>query len=556
MGRRSKSRGKSGRRSASTNSYKNVSAASRAKSAVNKSLGRSKSGPTNSQVTTGGSTSVQRADPKNILDEFLQGVNRKDEGIINQYVQNPLFQGRYFSQEQILNSEGITLNRLMSKVLNLQRVNINKAPSQVDFTNYGKMYVFFTKPDLHLFENSGMGINQSIIDNNPDLYMRIMRNPAVARSLQILPGNAAHQSHSGGMVHLLGNLCSEVNSPEISMSVTQAPKNQKGFGISYLGDFWESLQEGDIEISFIDTKDRDVSTMLEIWALYAEGVRNGNIFKKYDYIANNIIDYGCTIYIVAVDESMNILSHTALVGCFPRSFNMELLNYRATMLTAQNFIGPFSYTWHVSFVAKPNAHSTTRAFNYVSGYGAAIEQHVDVNTTEVAQAYMHKKVAGYWHHNGLTMDMETLTDYPYHFSLFDKFAEIPGISHNVLSSGVVQYTLAFASKDLGKTNRPEDFWRGPFTKERNRWKDAEIGIPGLVIATGFGDANSAGYGNLLNVGRYGPMTQNGVRGVYQGGWRNWNSGANRFGKNFGVNAANNANVFRNALRSLTGINRR
>ena len=142
------------------------------------------------------------------------------------------------------------------------------------------------------------------------------------------------------------------------------------------------------------------------------------------------------------------------------------------------------------------------------------------------------------------------------FLLFDKFAEIPGISHNVLSSGVVQYTLAFASKDLGKTNRPEDFWRGPFTKERNRWKDAEIGIPGLVIATGFGDANSAGYGNLLNVGRYGPMTQNGIRGVYQGGWRNWNSGANRFGKNFGVNAANNANVFRNALRSLTGINRR
>ena len=45
MGRRSKSRGKSGRRSASTNSYKNASAASRAKSAVNKSLGRSKTGP-------------------------------------------------------------------------------------------------------------------------------------------------------------------------------------------------------------------------------------------------------------------------------------------------------------------------------------------------------------------------------------------------------------------------------------------------------------------------------------------------------------------------------
>ena len=86
MGRRSKSRGKSGRRSASTNSYKNASAASRAKSAVNKSLGRSKTGPTNSQVTTGGSTSVQRADPKNILDEFLQGVNRKTRALlINMY---------------------------------------------------------------------------------------------------------------------------------------------------------------------------------------------------------------------------------------------------------------------------------------------------------------------------------------------------------------------------------------------------------------------------------------------------------------------------------------
>lgn len=554
MGRKSKAGGSSRRRGASTNSASNAFNAAKRKANEQFNAGKKNTGPTNSQVNSG--SSAPRVEPRNILDEFLQGVHRKDTGEIDQFIRNPLFQGRFISQEQILNSEGITLNRLMSKVMNLQRININKAPSQVDFTNYGKMYVFFTRPDLHLFENAGMTINQSIIDNNPDLYMRIMRNPAVARSLQILPGNAAHQSHSGGMINLLGNLCSEVNSPEISMSVTQAPKNQKGFGISYLGDFWESLQEGDIDISFIDTKDRDITTMLEIWMLYAEGVRNGNIFKKYEYIANNIIDYGCTIYIMAVDESMNILSHTALVGCFPRSFNMELLNYRATMLTAQNFIGPFSYTWHVSFVSKPNAHSTTRAFNYVSGYGAAIEQHVDVNTTEVAQAYMHKKVAGYWHHNGLTMDMETLTDYPYHFSLFDKFAEIAGISHNVLSSGVVQYTLAFASKDLGKANKPEDFWLGPVTKERNRWKDADIGIPGLIIATGFDDSNSAGYGNLLNIGKYGPMTQNGVRGVYQGGWRNWNSGANRFGKNFGVNAANNANVFRNALRSLTGINRK
>lgn len=550
MGRKSKASGSKPSKTSITPKKKSPRTESQDKANISK-----KEGPTNPEVN--GGSSGNKVIARNVLDEFLQGVHRKDEADINEYIKNPLFQGRYISQEQILNSEGITLNRLVSKVMNLQRVNINKAPSQVDFTNYGKMYVFFTKPDLHLFENSGMKINQSIIDNNPDLYMRIMRNPAVARSLQILPGNAAHQSHSGGLVHLLGNLCSEVNAPEINMSVTQAPKNQKGFGISYLGDFWESLQEGDIQISFIDTKDRDVTTMLEIWMLYAEGVRNGNIFKKYEYIANNIIDYGCSIYIMAVDESMNILSHTALVGCFPRSFNMELLNYRATMLTAQNFIGPFGFTWHVSFVAKPNAHSTVRAFNYVSGYGSAVEQHIDVGTTEVSQAYMHKKVAGYWHHNGLTMDMETITNYPYHFSLYDKFAEIPGISHNVLSSGVVQYTLAFVSKDLGSINTPESFWHGPKVTERSRWADAEIErIPGLIIATGFGDSNSAGYGNLLNIGKYGPMTQNGVRGVYQGGWRNWNSGANRFGKNFGVNASNNANVFRNALRGLTGINRR
>ena len=512
----------------------------------------------------GGTTSSGgKSHRKNILDDFIRGADRGNK-LATELKKFSDLTGYSWNPEAILNSEGITLSRLTSKVLNTTRININHAPSQVDFTNFGKMYAFFTKPDLYLFTDDKFNVNQSIKDNYEDLYAKIQRNIPVASSLQIGTGAVPSYGSSGGLNTLLGNLCNEIEVPEVTMSVTPSAKNSKGTGISYIGDFFESLQEGSVSISFIDTRDKDVTTQLEIWAMYAEGERRGAIFKKPDYIGKNVIDYACTIYIMAVDESYNILGLTALVGCFPISLNTDLLKYRATQLVAQDFIGPFTWTFHVSHVAKPNVHKTVEMFNYVTGYGEKI---LKGGSLQNPHNLIYKKKGDYWHHTGVTMDHGFITDYPYHFTLEDKWAELVGINQSLQSSGVVNYTLGFASRNVGKSVSPDDFWMGTkYTDRGSRWKDgAYIRYDkGKVVTdepTSEDTAKAEGIGNPINFAfldnksLYLPYTIDGQAGVYQGNWANWNTGANRYGESTSRTASDNSNTFRGALRFLTGSNR-
>ena len=521
---------------------------------------------TNSEV---GSSQAQYQKPENILDNYFKGIDY-GTGAIKKYTSQEFLMGYGWKLESILNSEGITMNRLLSKVLNTTRININHTPSPVDFTNFGKMYIFFTKPDLYLFKNNNLEINDSIKDNHSDLYMLIKRNTAAALGLQSSIGQSGAFEQGQGFNYLLSNLCNSFSMPELSMTTYQGPKNQYGFGISYIGEFSESLQEGDVEASFIDTRDRDVMIMMQIWMMYAEGVRAGTIFPKGDYIGRKMIDYACSVYTLAVDEAMNIQTFGGCVGVFPRSIPNELLNYKAEALTAQDFIGPFSYTFHVSHVLMPNTHSIVNKFNYSSGYAKIFTS--KATESESSHKLMYKKKNGYWHHSGITMDVGYISSYPYHFTLFDKWAEIAGISFTVLSSGTVVYTLGFASRDMENTTKSTDFWLlNPPTPVRSRWvrgrymramydkygnyKWIEVGEDKWEEDDGSNGAHRAytqSFGWLNNVELYTPFSSNGSGGVYMDGWQNWNSGANRYGYASGLQGANNANVFKSVAGNLLG----
>lgn len=521
-----------------------------------------------SKSTTGRSAKFK----KNVLDDFFKGFDR-GEAIYDEFKSNPEFVGYAWDPERILNTEGITLSRLTSKVLNVSRININHTPSQVDFTNFGKMYAFFTKPDLYLFTDDKFNINQTIKDNAEDLYAKIKRNIPVASALQIGTGKVPSYGASGGLNTLLGNLCNEIEVPEVQMSTTPGPKNGKGTSISYVGDFFESLQEGSINISFIDTRDRDVSTQLDIWATYAEMQRRGVVFKKPDYIGKNIIDYACTIFILCVDESNNIQGIIPLIGCFPTTINTELLKYRATQLVAQDFIGPFNWTFHVSYVGRPNSQKAVEAFNYVTGFGEKVLRGADMKTNP--HKLLYKKKGDWWFHTGVTMDIGYITEYPYHFSLEDKWAEMVGITYSLQSSGVVNYTLAFCSRNLGDPVSRTGLWKGRgHYGEEHRWKkEKAIRVNPATGKTEYYDANlgsnedrsGKGLGAVINFGAldftpaYEPYTFAGASdsashgGTYQGNWDKWNTGSNRYGSSTNVSSTNNSNRFANALRTISGL---
>ena len=278
-----------------------------------------------------------------------------------------------WSMENTLHGIGQTYNRLMSRMLNLQGFNKNKVINVSDYINFGRSYVFITKPDLFIFENAALGvdgINRSIAANCPDLYSKIVKNIDVAKQLQSIYNIMPVTIGGKGFVKLLSNMCTDVSFPTMALTTRDANKNMKGYGIKYGGDFLEDLKATEIEMQFYDNRYNDVRTLIEIWTEYIEGVSQGKIFPKRMYRDMNILDYAVSIYIINVDEVNTITSIGGLVGCYPRSINTTMVAHKSESLDAKFFQGPFSYSWQVSHVCRPNAQSTIDAFNYASGWNS------------------------------------------------------------------------------------------------------------------------------------------------------------------------------------------
>ena len=354
-----------------------------------------------------------------------------------------------FDIEDVLNANGITSDRLKNRILNVHRININRAPSFTEIVNYGKQYIFFSKPDLNLFVDNAGTVNPSIVNNCPDLYMKIIRNPGAARALQA-SFNGINKG-AGGIINQLTNMCNSADWPSMGLSKKEGPKNIKGQSVSYGGDFMEATDQSEMEVSFIDNRDRDVEMMMEIWTEYIEGVNNGTISKKSQYISNNTVDYAINIYVMTLDETYNILYFGMAGACYPLTVNTDLLNYQAIPRTASEYSGPFSYKFHVGYFHKPNQHRILEQFNIVTGFA----NYIDIPNNQGSHQYMYRQIGGYWIHSGMIPYQTTLAaGYEFHYNLEDKWAELVGVNFNFPSSGSITYTLVFASKNVGKARKP------------------------------------------------------------------------------------------------------
>lgn len=379
--------------------------------------------------------------------------------------------------EMILEANGITTDRLKNKILNARRININRTPSFSEIINFGKQYIFFSKPDLNLFSDNSGTINPSIKQNLPDLYMKIIRNPIVAQSLQSSFGGP-NRGEGGGLITQLTNLCNECQWQQMGLSKKDGPKNIKGQGMSYGGDFFEASDQSEMDISFLDNRDRDVEIMMEIWTEYIEGVNNGAITKKALYIANNTVDYAINIWVLTLDESYNVISWGMAGACYPLTVNTDILNYSAIPKTASELTGPFSYKFHVSYFHKPNMHRTIEMLNYSTGFSKAISPHM--SNTKSTYQYMQTQLGNYWIHSGFIPYHTTLFEgYEFHFNIEDKYAEMVGVHISYPSSGDIQYSLAFASRDVGPVRKPGDFGTNEYSfyrydeeisKNYNNWE--------------------------------------------------------------------------------------
>ena len=124
---------------------------------------------------------------------------------------------------------------------------------------YGKEYLFFTKPDCHIFEPNTTNL-QEVFKNDQFFIDLKERHPDVIRQLQ----------RSSGSNNTSGPLASEVQSPfmniltnsvtntldlsALSAGTMDGPANMWGSGMSYRRDAWGGDEQLEFALEFGDTK--------------------------------------------------------------------------------------------------------------------------------------------------------------------------------------------------------------------------------------------------------------------------------------------------------------
>lgn len=431
-------------------------------------------------------------DPFSIYQKDAEGnwVYHADAG--PDWIGERKFNQGHYSMEGFLNSIGLTNDRLHSRILNVDSINANKLMNPVDYVNFGRGYIFFTKPDLMLYTLNNQGvydINPSIAINMPDLYVKIKKNPLIARALQSSLAYSPVTRSDYGFIHLLGNMCASAPAPEMSLGKLEGTKNMKDYGINYGSDYLLSIGNTDISLEFYDNRYRDVTTMLEIWTEYIEGLSQGKIYKKKGYRDGNIIDYAISIYIFTVDETNNIMGHSSYIGCYPKSIPTSVTNYKRESYTADHFIGPFATNWQVSMGTRPNAHSTIEAFNYASGYKRVLafmekDTHYGMSWPMTFKGGFKANKVGEWSATGGKVDTEyimhksieawgldiirdtsedanILKGYRHQLTLTEYWPQYAGVTLTNSSGGLQQYALIFFStKEY--LNRIKFKVRGPY----------------------------------------------------------------------------------------------
>ena len=351
--------------------------------------------------------------------------------------------------ERLIQSDGRTMNRLLWKQQMLGGLNINKTMNSIDVTGFGRAYILFTRPDLNLFSDNRSTINPKIVANAQQLYSAIIKNPAMAMALQSSTkfGKPNMTGNGGGFLFPLNNYCVSCNVPGMKLSLRAAAKNSKQYGISYGGDLYESLGETDIQIEFYENKDRDIQSLIEIWTLYIEAVSQGRILPKRDYLRAGIMDYMISAYIVVLDESNYFMGSIGLMSMFPISQNTSHINYKIGGYATEDFVGPYGYDFHVSYVTRPNDPVIYDNINWTSGYAKA-----NPTSNYNYKNSLNKRIDGGWTlHTGTPVYGSTQQVSNYSFNLEEKFADTVGVDYTVLPTGVTHWTLLFLSTKLGSS---------------------------------------------------------------------------------------------------------
>lgn len=192
-----------------------------------------------------------------------------------------------------------------------------------------KEYVFFTKPDLHIFDDGNTSSLNPELNNVTIFRDALSRYKDVLMQLQV---SAKGGSNKPFMNSLTNSLRSSVDMPMISADSMQTSANIHGISISYRKSSLTSDNAPEISLEFEDTKDLEIYMLFKLYDEYERRKWMGSITPPdLEYVKNKILHDQFALYKFLVDEDgETIVYYSKFYGVYPTSVPREAFSETTT----------------------------------------------------------------------------------------------------------------------------------------------------------------------------------------------------------------------------------
>lgn len=235
-----------------------------------------------------------------------------------------------------------------------------------------KEFLFFTKPDLHLFtggddmDASGNIVCPGAIDPNGNSTNGFINDVAhrMPKVLTQLVLDAKDPSgRANPFMYLLTNaVTSKLDLPTISADSQESTANMLGSSIQYRGHSMKSDFGYDFSLSFTDTAYLEIYSLAKVYDEYMRMLRLGEIYQQDKYILSKIIPEQFSIYKFLIgSDGETILYYAKLTGCY-------FVDVPRSDLSDPSEEIKFSLSFHAQFVEDMNPYILTE-FNKVASKG-------------------------------------------------------------------------------------------------------------------------------------------------------------------------------------------
>lgn len=184
-------------------------------------------------------------------------------------------------------------------------------------------YLFFTKPDLNLYEDTqGNALNPDVT-NSPIIYEIHKKCPEILYQLQ----NSVSRNRSPFMNLLRNTVKSRLDLPNIISKEVETSSTQFGTRMYYRRHSYESDDSHEFTLEFEDRKSLIVYYLFKAWDEYNNLKNIGIVSPREIYRDNMELHDQISIYKIIVTElGDEILHYSKLTGCFPKNVPREMFS--------------------------------------------------------------------------------------------------------------------------------------------------------------------------------------------------------------------------------------